>query len=116
MPWAPRSVSASRIASFYDNGSANTTLWLWQGTGSGFTAPAAAWTSVTNGYDSTKTKPVAGDFNGDGRADIASFYDDPDRTASLWTWQGAAPTGFAAPASVWQSAPDNWKLNLASPL
>ncbi|WP_228980279.1 FG-GAP-like repeat-containing protein [Streptomyces sp. DH12] len=50
---------------------------------------------------------ASGDFNGDGKADIAGFYDNGTSTAnrnrsSLHTWLSNG-TGFAAPQQVWST-------------
>jgi hypothetical protein len=98
------------IAGFYDYGGGLTRLWVWYGTASGFTAPAVAWESVAGGWNLSQSRFVAGDFDGDGRADIGGLYDYGGTTTKLWLWRGTA-SGFTAPAVKWDSAVNGWSLS-----
>lgn len=63
------------LAAFYKNGSSGAILYRWQSTGSGFSSPSAVW-NVASGYnlDNVGSRMVAGDFNTDGKDDIANVY------------------------------------------
>lgn len=79
------------IAAFYDYGSGNTNLHVWLSTGTGFTYSngSAGWWGVSNGgYDATKItgRVVSGDYNGDGKTDIAAFYDNGNGNTNLHVW------------------------------
>ncbi|WP_175408638.1 FG-GAP-like repeat-containing protein [Streptomyces sp. TRM64462] len=59
-----------------------------------------------------QAQAVSGDFNGDGKADFAGFYDNgtsPDgkNRSSLYTWLSNG-TGFQAPRKVWASGAFTW--------
>ncbi|KHD37246.1 integrin [Clostridium acetobutylicum] len=67
----------SDIATMYDYGGGETRIHVFTSTGSSFTYTGAnGWWNST-GYDSNRVKGrvVAGDFNGDGKTDIAAMYD-----------------------------------------
>jgi len=62
-------------AVFYDNGSGGR-IDVFSSTGDSFASPANWW-SVSSGYslEAVAGRMVAGNFNGDGRDDVAVFYD-----------------------------------------
>jgi hypothetical protein len=55
---------------------------------------------------------ASGDYNGDGRDDLAAFYSYPDSSATLFTFT-ATPTGGFNNGGVasWTTGPGNWYLN-----
>ncbi|MGR6998276.1 hypothetical protein ACU686_09590 [Yinghuangia aomiensis] len=48
---------------------------------------------------------VGGDFNGDGKADIATMVDYGNCAVGLWTHLGRADGGFDAPVESWKKQP-----------
>ncbi|MFB7917355.1 FG-GAP-like repeat-containing protein, partial [Streptomyces sp. NPDC056061] len=104
------------IAAFYDNGTSpegrnRVSLFAFYGTGSGFGEPKKVW-STPGGFTYGASKLVAGDFDGDGRDDIAVFYDggtsDTGRVSSLYTFTSTG-TGFSSPRKTWTSSGSfNW--------
>ncbi|RKT09719.1 FG-GAP repeat protein [Streptomyces sp. 1114.5] len=103
-----------------DDGRNRTRLYTFTSTGSGFTGPQPAWDSSTDPVSSwtwANSKPVVGDFNGDGKADIAIVYDygksgDASRTG-LWTFTSTG-AGFSSAKQVWDSSTDpvkSWNWN-----
>src|SRR5204863_3937509 len=84
-------------------------LWLWRGTATGFAAPQVAWESMPNGWNVPQSRLAAGDFDGDGKTDIGSFYDYGSSTTRLWVWRGTQG-GFAAPTVIWDGGANNWNL------
>jgi hypothetical protein len=95
------------FGAFYDYGGATTGIWTWRSTGTGLAAPVRTWISNTGAYDAKRSSPVTGDFDGDGRADLATFYDYGNRTLGIWTWRSTGPA-FAAPARVYIGAAGAW--------
>jgi hypothetical protein len=51
---------------------------------------------------------VAGDFNGDGRDDVAAMYGYASGRVALFTFAANTAGGFANPVKSWQTAPGNW--------
>ncbi|MFB8106116.1 FG-GAP-like repeat-containing protein [Streptomyces sp. NPDC056007] len=97
------------IAVFYDSGSSDTgqvsSIYTFTSTGSGFSAPKQTWTTP-GGFTWSKSKVTSGDYNGDGKDDIAVFYDggssDTGQVSSLYTFTSTG-TGFANPRKTWTS-------------
>ncbi|MEO3807983.1 FG-GAP-like repeat-containing protein [Sphaerisporangium sp. B11E5] len=90
------------VGALYDYGDASAALWVWTaGQGGAFQAPVRVWQSGT--WDATRTKLVGGDFNGDGRDDVAGFYDYGDASAALWVWTAGQDGSLQAPVRAWES-------------
>ncbi|MFA5135413.1 MAG: FG-GAP-like repeat-containing protein [Patescibacteria group bacterium] len=92
----------SDIAAVYDYGGAQTRIHMFLSTGSSFAYQGpSGWWSSTGYYASTVVHALPGDFNGDGRDDIATLYDYGNgqsrihvflSTGSSFVYQG--PTGW----------------------
>ncbi|ONI81442.1 hypothetical protein ALI144C_19085 [Actinosynnema sp. ALI-1.44] len=100
------------IAAFHDYGNAHTKLWLWRGTPTGLEPGPEVWDGQPSNWDTNRAKYVAGDFNGDGRDDIAAYYDYGNAHTKLWLWRGT-PTGLESGPEVWDGQPSNWDTNRA---
>ncbi|MFF8695564.1 FG-GAP-like repeat-containing protein [Streptomyces sp. NPDC015144] len=104
------------VAAFYDNGTSlegknRASLFAFYGTGSGFGEPQKVW-STPGGFTYAHSKLASGDFNGDGRDDVAVFYNggtsETGRVSSLYTFTSTG-NGFSNPRKVWTSAGSfNW--------
>ncbi|WP_436773865.1 FG-GAP-like repeat-containing protein [Yinghuangia sp. YIM S09857] len=96
------------IAALTDDGAGTSSLWWWRALPTGsFAPPARAWQSAPGMFTWGRAKVLAGDFTGDGKADIGVLYNQgghPDgaRETALWTFT-ATGSGFAAPVKVWDS-------------
>ncbi|MFD2122982.1 FG-GAP repeat domain-containing protein [Streptomyces cirratus] len=82
-------------------------LWTFTSTGSGFSSPKKVWDSEGDAVKSWNwdvSKPVAGDFNGDGKADLVSCTttgpDEGGNHTGLWTFTSTG-SGFSSPKKVW---------------
>ncbi|RCG27879.1 VCBS repeat-containing protein [Sphaerisporangium album] len=105
------------VAAFYDYPGLRTVLFVWTAkAGGGFTGPANVWDSGPGGWDQTRSKPVNGDFNGDGRADVGVFYNYPDLRTVLFVWTAKAGGGFTGPANVWDSGAGGWDQTRSKPV
>ncbi|MFF0560137.1 transglycosylase family protein [Streptomyces sp. NPDC004266] len=114
------------IAVLYDNGLATdgsgyrTALWTFTSSGSGFGAPVKKWDNVSTNSGSwnwDRSKVTTGDYNGDGKDDIAVLYDQGTsqtggRWTALWTFTSTG-TDFTNPSKKWDSlsSADSWDWN-----
>ncbi len=98
------------IALFYnytDNNNSHVAIFTLTATGGGgFTAPTKVWDSTNFGPNTQFMS--AGDFNGDGKADLALFYNYPDNNYqhdAIFTLTAHAngDGGFATPVGVWDN-------------
>ncbi|MFH8473362.1 FG-GAP-like repeat-containing protein [Streptomyces sp. NPDC018000] len=96
------------IAAFYDNGTSTegknrSSLFAFYSTGTGFGEPKKVW-STPGGFTYAASKLASGDFNGDGKDDVAVFYDggasDTGNISSLYTFTSTG-TGFSSPKKTW---------------
>jgi surface antigen len=96
----------AEICAFYDYGSGVTGLWVFRWNGSTF-APTQMWSSGAGAWECDRTMPVAGDVDGDGKAEICAFYDYGSSTTGLWIfkWNGS---GFAL-TEPWSSGAGAWE-------
>ncbi|MEV5493033.1 FG-GAP-like repeat-containing protein [Streptomyces bobili] len=93
------------IAAWYDYTDGRDTLFTFTSDiRGGFNNPFASWTSST--WSRPLTKLTTGDFNGDGRDDIAGLYDYSAGAVKLWHFPAQPTGGFAAPTVAWSH--DAW--------
>ncbi|MFF4221666.1 FG-GAP-like repeat-containing protein [Streptomyces abikoensis] len=103
----------SDIAVLYDYGKVagknKTGLWIFSGTKDGFADPRKVWESGTtvDSWNWAASELAAGDFNGDGKADMGVTYDygqgaDGRTSVGLWSFTSNG-SGFNAPVKVWNS-------------
>jgi surface antigen len=108
----------SDVLAFYNYGGADTKIWLFRGNSTGLSNPTMEWDSGAGNWDWNNIKPVSGDFNGDGRADVAAFYTYNSSTWGLWLFSGAAAS-VNSPIWLWGPWPptSDWPPPLSvSPL
>ncbi|ALG08390.1 RICIN domain-containing protein [Kibdelosporangium phytohabitans] len=73
------------FAMLFDQGNGRTAAWNFLSTGSGFSSGYVGWdTDVSGGFPMYRIKSANGDFDGDGRSDIAVLREDPDRKVRLY--------------------------------
>ncbi|MFB7595214.1 FG-GAP-like repeat-containing protein [Streptomyces sp. NPDC056160] len=99
------------VAALYDNGSSvdggnRTSLYTFYATADGFESPVRSWISSA-GFTWAASRLVAGDYNGDGKDDVAVFYDggqssDGSYVSSVYTFTSTGK-GFRAPVKNWTS-------------
>ncbi|WP_433797908.1 FG-GAP repeat domain-containing protein [Actinoplanes sp. CA-252034] len=76
------------------------------GAGSRRSPGRIAWDSGAGNGDAARSKPVSGDFNGDGRAEIGAFYNYDGATTRLFVFDDVATA--ATPRQTWDSGAGNW--------
>nr|CTQ88527.1 putative large secreted protein [Kibdelosporangium sp. MJ126-NF4] len=90
------------IAVFQGYQGEQTKLWVHTAADGGFGAPVMRWDSGAAGLDLTATSFVAGDFDGDGRADIGQLRGYDGAQTKLWVQYG-----LSAPVQRWDSGAGN---------
>ena len=100
------------IAAFYGKGGTSTSLYEWLGAGTAsspsltLNGASGTWNSSSFSSSAIGNRIVSGDFNGDGKYDIAVFYDRGSRSTGIYEWFGASGnTGFALNSNrgIWNS-------------
>ena len=102
------------VATVYGYDDGQVALWTWLGTATGkFTAPLLSWKVAAGNWNFQRMTVSSGDFNGDGRDDVAAWYDYADGSDTLWTFTANVQGGFNAPfpsmtrpAGAWSRSKD----------
>ncbi|MGE0247732.1 MAG: FG-GAP repeat domain-containing protein, partial [Thermoleophilia bacterium] len=81
----------SDVAAFYDYGGGNLGIFVHRGTAAGLD-PVARRIQLTGAgqWELDRTRLVAGDFDGDGRSDVAAFYDYGGGNLGIFVHRGTA--------------------------
>lgn len=79
-----------------------------------FTWPAAGWTAAPGTWKCTNTKWIRGDYNGDGRTDLAALCGSASEV-SLWTFITNASGTYNAPVKSWSRA-SGWTFAYMNPI
>ncbi|MER5891098.1 FG-GAP-like repeat-containing protein, partial [Streptomyces sp. NPDC001941] len=99
----------SDVAVLYGYGDGTVRLWTFPGNSDGSFTPAfESWSTTPGNWEFARVRLHGGDFDGDGRDDLAAWYDYPDGSDALFTFRSDARGGFAAPVQGWRSVPGNW--------
>ncbi|MFJ3923157.1 FG-GAP-like repeat-containing protein [Streptomyces sp. NPDC090022] len=100
----------SDIAMVYDygNGSAGTHTWTSKPDGT-FNSAVASWKVAAGNWWIFNASFRAGDTNGDGRDDILALYGYSAGGVAMFTFQGQAGGGFAAPVKSWTQTKEQWE-------
>jgi hypothetical protein len=93
------------LAVFYGVGNGSR-VYVMPSNGTTF-GPAQTWFSKGAGWDWNRAKVVSGDFNGDGKADVAALLDDRDGTVTLWVLLSNGTT-FSRVQVWWSSGSTTW--------
>lgn len=83
-----------------------TSLWTFISNGIGFNKPTKVWESSSS-FNWDRSKPVTGDSNGDGKADVGILYNNGQQPngsnqTTLWTLTSTG-AGFSAPVKNWDN-------------
>ncbi|ACU38389.1 peptidase S1 and S6 chymotrypsin/Hap [Actinosynnema mirum DSM 43827] len=103
----------NEIVAFYDYGGGRTTVFFFDGV-EGVTTPVKVWESPAGTWEWPRMNPVSGDFDGDGRDEIAVFYDYGSGNTAVWLFVGLDRTASAR--MVWNSGLGTWEWNRIKPV
>lgn len=76
-----------------------------------FTPPTVGWSGTAGSYYYPSMKIVSGDYNGDGRDDLAAMNTYNDASIKLWLWNSKPDGAFNVPVQTWYNAPSNWTFS-----
>jgi serralysin len=82
-------------------------LLVFVSSGSRFGSPQTWYDSGVGNWAASRTKLVAGDFTGDGKADVAAMYDYGGSHMKLWLFVSSG-SRFGSPRSWYDSGVGNW--------
>ncbi|MFF7674069.1 trypsin-like serine protease [Actinacidiphila glaucinigra] len=92
-------------------------LWTFTSNGDTFQTPKVVWDGTPWSWDASK--PVAGDYNGDGRTDVGILYNNGlingKYNSKLWTFTSNGDT-FQTPKTAWDSGATSWNWNASQPV
>ncbi|WP_327687038.1 FG-GAP-like repeat-containing protein [Streptomyces sp. NBC_00467] len=95
-------------------GYSDTSIKLWTALGKadgGFGTPFASWSVPKGVMHTSYMTPQSGDFNGDGRDDVAVWYAYPDGTSKIFTYTATVSGGFNKPVDSWTAPSGTWLRN-----
>ncbi|MFF5928970.1 glycoside hydrolase domain-containing protein [Streptomyces hydrogenans] len=97
------------VAALYGYGDGSVALFTFLARADGgFDAPLKSWTRPPGNWTFKSVKLTAGDYDGNGRTDLAAMYDYADGSVALFTFKSRADGGFSDPVKSWTTAPGNW--------
>jgi hypothetical protein len=90
------------VATMYYYPDKSTKMWTLLAKSDGtFRSPLVSWGANPGKWGFPNATLQAGDFNGDGRDDIAAWYNSPDGTDTLYTFTANVQGGFNSPFPTW---------------
>jgi hypothetical protein len=96
------------IAAMYDYGDGFMGIWAFQSDGTNLT-PTRIYTGVTGGWNVDATRfVVSGDFNNDGKEDIAAMYDYGNNFMGIWAFESNGTN--LVPSRIYTGAPGGWNV------
>jgi hypothetical protein len=98
------------IGAFYYYDGGQTGYFAFTSSGGGFILDQK-WSSGAGNWENNLATFVAGDFNGDGRTDIAAFYDYPGGGLTRIFVANGGPNGIVTPLFSyvgWENPPGSW--------
>ncbi|MFI1019103.1 FG-GAP-like repeat-containing protein [Streptomyces sp. NPDC020965] len=105
----------SDLAAWYDYADGRDALRTFNGANDArFDAPAASYEAAAGTWTASNMKHTTGDFNGDGRGDIAALYGYSDGRVKAYTWLGRHDGTFGGASASWETPAGNWTFSRVS--
>ncbi|MGC9544534.1 FG-GAP-like repeat-containing protein [Streptomyces sp. UG1] len=102
------------VAGVYGYSDGSVGIWTWLAKGDGtYATPFRTWKSQPGNWTFSRSTFVSGDFDGDGRDDIAAWYDYAAGHDRIWTFRSTEAGGFNAPTYSLTIAEGNWNAAVA---
>ncbi|HLW03568.1 MAG TPA: VCBS repeat-containing protein [Ktedonobacterales bacterium] len=98
--------SYADVMAMYNLGGSSTGAYEWLGSSTGALSYKGSIWSVGSGFTWSNAKWVAGDFNGDGHADLLALYN-LGTTVGIYQWLGTS-TGVNYQGGIWTSGTFCW--------
>ncbi|MDO8736035.1 MAG: FG-GAP-like repeat-containing protein [Thermoleophilia bacterium] len=98
----------SDVAILFDYGTSTSTLWILYSDGTSY-SPQLAWSSGVGQWDWNRSQLTAGDYDGDGKSDLAIFYRYDNAMSGLWYMKSDGTN--VTPSLAWSSHPGEWEAN-----
>ncbi|OWA09079.1 hypothetical protein B9W62_15000 [Streptomyces sp. CS113] len=99
----------SDLAAAYDYSDGTMGMWTWLAErDGGYGTPFRSWRSVDDNWTYARSTLVSGDFDGDGRDDIAAWYDYAAGHDRLFTFRSDETGHFTAPTASLTLAEGKW--------
>ncbi len=97
------------LAILYGYGNDQVRLWVFKNNGAGgFNSPSIWWDSGVGKWNWQASKLVSGDFNHDGRDDIAILYGYNHQRTRVWVFTSNG-SKFSSPVIGWDSGVGKWE-------
>ncbi|MFI1014868.1 FG-GAP-like repeat-containing protein [Streptomyces sp. NPDC020965] len=105
----------SDLAAWYDYDAGNDAVRTFQGAADArFDTPAVSYEGAAGDWNAAQMKRTTGDFNGDGRGDIAALYGYSDGRVKAYTWLGRHDGTFGGASASWETPAGNWTFSRVS--
>ncbi len=103
------------IAFIYDYGNTTANTYVWLSTGTNYLQKQAWYVSGAGNFEASRTtgRVVSGDYNGDGKDDIAFIYDYGNATANTYIWLSTG-TNYLQKQAWYVSGPGNFEASIAT--
>jgi hypothetical protein len=97
------------VVAFYGYANGSVALHTFKGlAGGGFADPVESWNPAPGQWTYENASFVAGDYNGDGRSDLAAFYGYANGTSAMFTFISNPDGTFGDPVKGWMADAGQW--------
>ncbi|GAA1548000.1 hypothetical protein GCM10009804_00460 [Kribbella hippodromi] len=102
---------AADVVMVLDQGFGRTGIWNVDSVNGTFGTGTLSWDSgVNGGFALSRSLPVHGDFDNDGRTDVAFFRDEPGRRPALYVLPSDGNRYDPPPTPIWKAPTPDWTI------